>query len=335
MQGRIASINSSLEKGVRKDSVSGAILVAGHGIKGDAHAGGERQISLLAQESINKARRGTDFPDDLGTDFPDDLREPRPPLELRPGDFGENITIEGLDILSLRIGDRLLLASDVIIAISHLGKTCLTPCSIGQRLGECIMPREGIFANVVRGGHITIGDTVEPTTMKSAAVLTSSDRCARGEAEDRSGPVLVALVNELGFALADYAVLPDEEVELSAKMKYLADRCAVDLILTTGGTGLALRDRTPEATLAVLDSQAFGIAEAIRYEGLRHTPNACLSRAVSGLRGRTLIINLPGSTRAIEQSLALLRSILPHALDILRSEVADCGRLRHQDTEAT
>ena len=306
MQGRIVSINSSLEKGVRKDSVSAAILVAGHGIEGDAHAGGERQISLLAQESINKGIASG--------------------VELFSGDFGENITTKGIDLLSVRIGDRLLLAGDVILQISHIGKTCLTRCSIGQRLGECIMPREGIFAKVVRGGHITTGDAVEYTTMKSVAVLTSSDRCARGEAEDRSGPVLVDLVNELGFALADYTVLPDEEVELSAKMKYLADRCAVDVILTTGGTGLASRDRTPEATLAVLDSQAFGIADAIRYEGLRHTPNACLSRAVSGLRGRTLIINLPGSTRAIEQSLALLRSILPHALQIMRSEVADCGR---------
>jgi len=112
---------------------------------------------------------------------------------------------------------------------------------------------------------------------------------------------------------------------LSAHLRYLADRCAVDLILTTGGTGLSPRDRTPEATLAVLESPADGIAEAIRFEGLRHTPNACLSRAVSGLRGRTLIINLPGSARAAEQSLPLLRGILPHALELIRAEVADCG----------
>jgi len=306
MQPRVISINSSAKKGVKKSPVSEAVLVAGHGMEGDGHAGGARQISLLAQESIDRAIASG--------------------VELVPGDFGENITTRDIDLCSLGIGSRLLAGEGVLLQISHIGKTCETPCSIGQRLGECIMPREGVFAKVVRGGRIAVGDTIEPTTMKAAAVLTSSDRCSRGEAEDRSGPVLVELVKELGIALADYAVLPDEEAELSARMKYWADLCAVDLILTTGGTGLTPRDRMPEATLAVLDSPADGIAEAIRYEGLRHTPHACLSRAVSGLRGRTLIINLPGSTRAVEQSLDLLRAILPHALELIRSEVADCGR---------
>ena len=305
MQGRVASVNSSLEKGEKKVPVPEGVLVAGHGMTGDAHAGGIRQVSLLARESIDKAVASG--------------------IELVPGDFGENITTEGIDLCCLTIGSRLLVGKEAILQISHIGKTCETPCSIGQRLGECIMPREGMFAKVVRGGRISVGDSVELSTLKAAAVLTSSDRCARGEAEDRSGPILVDTVKELGFALADYAILPDEECELSAHMRYLADRCAVDLILTTGGTGFSPRDRTPEATLAVLESPADGIAEAIRYEGLRHTANACLSRAVSGLRGRTLIVNLPGSARAVEQSLPLLRGILPHALEIIRAEVSDCG----------
>ena len=305
MQGRITSVNSSSKKGEKKHPVSEAALVAGCGMTGDAHAGGERQISLLARESIDKAVASG--------------------VQLVPGDFGENITTEGIDLCSLTIGSRLLVGEEAILQISHIGKTCETPCSIGQRLGECIMPREGMFAKVVRGGRISVGDSVELSTLKAAAVLTSSDRCARGEAEDRSGPILVDTAKELGFALADYTILPDEECELSAHMRYLADRCAVDLILTTGGTGFSPRDRTPEATLAVLESPADGIAEAIRYEGLRHTANACLSRAVSGLRGRTLIVNLPGSARAVEQSLPLLRGILPHALEIIRAEVSDCG----------
>ena len=305
MQGRVASVNSSTDKGERKNPVSEAVLVAGYGMEGDAHAGGERQISLLAGESIEKAVASG--------------------VDLKPGDFGENITTLGIDLRLLTVGSRLMIGDDAILQRSHVGKTCESPCSIGQRLGDCIMPREGMFAKVVRGGRVAVGDRVEPTTIKAAAVLTSSDRCAHGETQDKSGPALVDMIGELGFALADYRALPDEQSELSEHMRYLADRCAVDLILTTGGTGFSPRDRIPEATLAVLESPASGIAEAIRYEGLRHTPKACLSRAVSGLRGRTLIVNLPGSLKAVEQSIPLLRSILPHALDILRGEVSDCG----------
>ncbi len=299
----MTSINSSPTKGDKKSPVGEALLVAGHGMEGDAHAGGERQVSLLSSESISKAAAAG--------------------IHLAPGDFGENITTEGIDLCSLEIGSRLLIGDDVILQVSHIGKVCHAPCSIGQRLGECIMPREGVFAKVMRGGRIIVGDGIESTNLKTAAVLTSSDRCSRGEAQDRSGPMLVDLVSELGFALCDYTVLPDEEALLSEHMRRLADRCALDLILTTGGTGFSPRDRTPEATLAVLETPANGIAEAIRHEGLHHTPKACLSRAVSGMRGRTLIINLPGSVRAVEQSLGLLRGILPHALEIMRGEGTD------------
>ncbi len=304
MKARVVSVNISSEKGGGKHPAPEAMLVSGLGIEGDAHAGGERQISLLAQESISKAVAS---------------------FKLDAGDFGENITTEGIDLTAMRIGERLLIGA-ALVQISHIGKICHLPCAIGERLGECVMPKEGVFAKVVRGGRAAAGEGVEPTLTKAAAVLTSSDRCAQGVRSDAGGPMLVGLVDELGIALADYCILPDEESELAARMVHLADRCAVDLILTTGGTGFAPRDRMPEATLAVVDSPASGIAEAIRYEGLRHTPKACLSRAVSGLRGRTLIVNLPGSTRAIEQSLPLLRTILPHALELIRAEVADCGR---------
>ena len=195
-------------------------------------------------------------------------------VELEPGDFGENITTEGIDLTSLRIGQRLLLG-DSLLQISHIGKICQSPCSIGKRLGDCLMPREGLFARVVRGGRIVAGDSVEQTTIKAAAVLTSSDRCSRGERTDTSGPFLVGLLDELGASLTEHAVLPDEEAELISKMRYLADRCGVDLILSTGGTGFSPRDRTPDATLAVIDSPAGGIAEAIRYRGSAPHPE-CL-----------------------------------------------------------
>ncbi|MDO8587310.1 MAG: molybdopterin-binding protein [Armatimonadota bacterium] len=307
MTGIIQSLNTSLEKGTRKSAVPEAVLVAGLGIEGDAHAGEARQVSLLASESIAKGlNRG---------------------VELAPGDFGENITTRGLDLGSIRLADRLLVGSDAIVQISDIGKVCNTPCSIGQRLGDCIMPREGVFAKVMRGGRISVGDRVERTTVKVGAVLTSSDRCAAGEREDESGRLLVDLMAEIGVALADYSVLPDDETGLSSKLAHLADRCAVDIVLTTGGTGFTARDRMPEATLAILHSQAPGISEALRTEGMRHTPYACLSRGVSGLRGRTLVVNLPGSKRAVSESLDLLRAIIPHVLESIRGELTDCGTL--------
>ena len=301
---RVFSVNVSSEKGP-KSPVSEAVLVAGRGIEGDAHAGTDRQISLLAKESVDKIEITG--------------------IRLAPGDFGENITTEGIDAASIVVGQRLAVGDGAVLQISEIGKVCATPCSIGRRLGDCIMPREGIFARVVRGGRIAAGDSVEPTDINIAAVITSSDRSASGEREDESGPLLVSLLMELGIAVSDYSVLPDEEAELTEKLIYLADRCMLDLVLTTGGTGFGPRDRMPEATAAVLESQASGISEALRHEGMRHTPFACMSRGLSGLRGRTLIINLPGSKRAIIESADLLRSILPHILEVMRAKVMDCG----------
>ena len=224
MPGRVASINLSLAKGEAKSPAPEAILTAGHGLDGDAHAGGPRQISLLAQEAIDS--RAAD-------------------MELKPGDFGENLTTSGIDLASLAVGDRLTVGPDAILQISEIGKTCTTPCSIGKRLGECIMPKQGLFAKVVRSGRVSPGDPIERTNIKAGAVLTASDRCALGERRDESGPLLVELLCDLDIAVSDYSVLPDDEAELADKLMYLADRCAVDVILTTGGTGLSPRDRTP------------------------------------------------------------------------------------------
>ena len=305
MQPRVVSVNTAPSKGEKKSPTDHITLIAGQGVEADAHFGGDRQVSLLAEESIDKGRAAG--------------------MELNPGDFGENLTVEGIDLLSMGIGRRLQVG-ETILQISEIGKVCHEPCNIGKRLGDCIMPREGVFAKVLRGGRISPGDSIEPTALKVGAVLTSSDRCSRGEREDESGPVLIHLLGELGVVLADYSVLPDDERTLSDKLTFLADRCAVDVILTTGGTGFSVRDRMPEATIAVLGSPASGISEALRHEGMSHTPHACLSRGVSGLRGRTLIINLPGSRRAVEEGSAFLQTILTHALEVIRSEVSECGR---------
>ena len=148
------------------------------------------------------------------------------------------------------------------------------------------------------------------------AILTSSDRCATGSAQDESGPAIAALCTERGWLVEAADVVPDDASEISAAIRRYVDTLGVDLVLTTGGTGLGPRDITPEATLAVLDRPAPGIAEALRIHSLKTTPFAMLSRGVSGLRGKTLIINLPGSPKAVRECMEQLVTVLPHAVAI-------------------
>ncbi|MCX7851212.1 MAG: MogA/MoaB family molybdenum cofactor biosynthesis protein [Caldilineales bacterium] len=154
-----------------------------------------------------------------------------------------------------------------------------------------------------------------------AGVLTVSDSASRGEGEDRSGPLLVELVQSLWPDRPCLrAVVPDEREAIAAQLRAWADEEDLALILTTGGTGLAPRDVTPEATRQVMDREAPGIAEAIRAAGLAVTPHAMLSRGVAGMRGRTLIVNLSGSPKAVREQFAVIAPVLPHALELLRPE---------------
>jgi len=151
--------------------------------------------------------------------------------------------------------------------------------------------------------------------MRRAGVLTISDRCAAGEAEDVSGQVLEDALREAGYEVVRRAIVPDERALIAGWLRDACDTC--DLILTTGGTGFAPRDVTPEATREVLEREAPGIAELLRLEGLKKTPFAALSRGVAGIRGRTLIINLPGSPRAVREGLEVLLPLLPHAIELI------------------
>lgn len=150
-----------------------------------------------------------------------------------------------------------------------------------------------------------------------AAVVTVSDRSARGEREDITGPMLKEALQSLGVEVGHYRVIPDEQPEIEAALVALADGERLDLVFTNGGTGVAPRDVTPEATLSILDRQVPGIAEAMRAESIRITPHGMLSRAVAGARGETLIINLPGSPKAAKESLEIVWPAVPHAVDLL------------------
>jgi len=153
-------------------------------------------------------------------------------------------------------------------------------------------------------------------------LLTVSDRSARGERPDRSGPLLRQAIEAEKWSVVRAEIVADEPRAIQEILSAWADSQEVDLILTTGGTGFAPRDRTPEATRAVIEREAPGLAEAMRLSGLRSTAHAMLSRAVAGIRGRTLIINLPGSPKAALEGLDVLRRVLPHAIDLLTEQAA-------------
>jgi len=153
-----------------------------------------------------------------------------------------------------------------------------------------------------------------------AAVVTISDKGYAGQREDVSGPVLADLVRQMGAEVVRQTVVPDERDDIVALLVTFADVMDLDLVLTTGGTGVTPRDVTPEATRAVIDREMPGLAEVLRFEGYRQTPLAVISRGVAGIRGTTLIVNLPGNPRAVRQGMETLSPILPHAVQMIRGE---------------
>lgn len=159
----------------------------------------------------------------------------------------------------------------------------------------------------------------------TAIVITLSDKVSAGEREDRSGPILVNALTDMGINVVEHRVLPDEKDTLSTSLAERADSGDVDLIITTGGTGLAPRDVTPEATQAVLDRELPGVAEMLRAEGYKNTPFAVLSRGLAGSRKQCVIINLPGSPKAVAEGMEALEPILLHAIQMTRGEDLDHG----------
>jgi molybdenum cofactor synthesis domain-containing protein len=166
---------------------------------------------------------------------------------------------------------------------------------------------------------------VQVSIMFEFVVITVSDRSYRGEREDTGGPLTVQLIEAAGFKVVDTAVVPDEQALIEEKLIYFADERKIPLIVTTGGTGFAPRDVTPEATIAVCERLTPGISEAMRQESMKITNRAMLSRMAAGIRGGSLIINLPGSPKALKENLEAVLPSLTHGLEMLLSGPADCA----------
>ena len=308
LQGTIRAVCISPAKGTEKRPVEKGVFIRDFGIENDAHAGKwHRQVSLLSRESVAEFNRKG--------------------AGVKDGDFGENLLVEGIDLKNLPVG-TVLKAGTVTLRLTQIGKECHSGCAIRQRAGDCIMPREGVFAEVLEGGEIRAGDEItaelpDPGRPFTAAVITLSDKASRGERADESGPAAVRILEDAGFEIIEPLLMPDEPEQLKEELRRLADRRQADLVITSGGTGFSPRDWTPEATKAVADREAPGIAEYIRMRSMELTDRAMLGRGVSVIRKKTLIINLPGSPKAVRESLGFVMKTLEHGLRILRGEKAD------------
>ena len=304
--GKINAICISEKRGTTKKSVESAKFITEFGILSDAHAGNwHRQVSFLGQSEIDAFKaRGA---------------------QVNSGSFGENIIAEGFIFKNLPLGTRLR-CGNVFFEITQIGKECHSHCTIYQQMGDCIMPREGVFARVLHGGTIKIGDNLELAEKipLDAAIITMSDRSFHGmRDEDVSGDKCEEILSKSGYNVVFRTVLPDIKKFLVEKLIELADE-GIGLIVTTGGTGFAIRDITPEATLEVCTRLAPGIPEAMRNFSMQITGRAMLSRAVAGIRKRSLIVNLPGSPKAVDECLNFILPQLQHGIEILRGETGNC-----------
>ena len=297
---RIVSVNVSELKGTIKKPVS-EIHLNRYGVEGDAHAGKwHRQVSLLAHESVEK------FSQQAGR-------------QIANGEFAENITTEGMLLYQASPLDRFFCA-DVELEVTQIGKKCHGDnCAIYREVGNCVMPKEGIFCRVLSPGDLQAGDVLEYIPkVYSALVITLSDRAYEGEYADLSGPRLSEILREYfkkqkWLHDIENVVIPDNEQALSALLLDAVEQ-GTDFIFTTGGTGIGPRDITPEVVRSVIRKEIPGIMEMIRMKYGAEKPNALLSRSVAGTADKTIIFSLPGSVKAVNEYMEEITRSLRHML---------------------
>ena len=301
----VVSVNISEKKGTIKIPVP-EIELNELGVARDAHAGDwHRQVSLLADESFQR------FTHAAGR-------------KVNYGEFAENITTTGLELVNTHPLDRLTIGN-VELEITQIGKECHgTSCAIFREVGSCVMPKEGIFARVLKNGTIKAGDEViySPRIYK-VLIITLSDRASRGEYSDRSGPKIEQLLASFfegeGWKSAiDRRLIPDDSETLKSLLEE-ARKEHIDIVITTGGTGIGPRDITPDVVKPFLDKEIPGIMELIRFKYGSIKPNALLSRAVAGVMSSTLVYTLPGSVRAVEEYMTEITPTLRHSIYMLHN----------------
>jgi molybdenum cofactor synthesis domain-containing protein len=299
----VLSVNISKEKGTIKVPVS-EIHLNDHGVEGDAHAGKwHRQVSLLARESVDK------FSKQAGR-------------EIKYGEFAENITTAGMLLYEASPLDRFY-SEELELEVTQIGKKCHGDnCAIYREVGNCVMPKEGIFCRVLSSGDLKAGDTLEYVPkVYSALVITLSDRAYAGEYEDRSGPRLSHLLTTFfkdhkWLHDIENVVIPDDEQALSALLLDAVEQ-GLDFIFTTGGTGIGPRDISPEVIQSVIEKEIPGIMEMIRMKYGMEKPNALLSRGIAGTAGKTLLFALPGSVKAVNEYMDEITKSLKHMIYML------------------
>ena len=301
----VVSVNISEKKGTIKLPVP-EIELNELGVARDAHAGKwHRQVSLLADESVQR------FTHAAGR-------------KINYGEFAENITTVGLELVNTHPLDRLKIGA-VELEITQIGKECHgTSCAIFKEVGNCVMPKEGIFARVLKNGIVKAGDevTYSPRVYK-VMVITLSDRASRGEYSDRSGPRIEQLLSTFfeteGWKnTIDRKLIPDDAEALDSLLKDAREN-QVDIVITTGGTGIGPRDITPDVVRPFIDKEIPGIMELIRFKYGSLKPNALISRAVAGVMRNTLVYTLPGSVKAVEEYMSEIIPTLRHSIYMLHS----------------
>ncbi|MBS4057819.1 MAG: MOSC domain-containing protein [Bacteroidales bacterium] len=300
----VLSVNVSENKGTIKTAVS-EIECNSKGVVGDAHAGSwHRQVSLLGMESIAK--------------FEGDAKR-----SVKPGEFAENITTQGIVLYETAPFDKLIIGK-VELEITQIGKQCHgSNCAIFKEVGNCVMPVEGIFARVIKEGKIKPGAKViyQPKVFR-VLVLTLSDRASRGEYEDLSGPEIVSQLESF-FAdnrwhhKIEHKIIADDRDSLRFILRKAKEE-KYDMVFTTGGTGIGPRDITPEVAMTLIDKEIPGIMESIRLKFGAEKPNALLSRGVAGVMDESLLYVLPGSVRAIKEYMGEIFKTLRHLIFMQR-----------------
>lgn len=302
---KVISVNVSEKKGTVKKAVD-QIELCDVGVRNDAHSGKwNRMVSLLGTESFEK------FSKDAGR-------------TIEYGEFAENITTEGLVLYETLPLDRFI-GEDIELEVTQIGKKCHgSSCAIFQEVGSCVMPKEGIFVRVLKGGDLKAGETFEyKQKVIKIGVITLSDRASQGVYKDASGMEIQKIMAEffedkkrpIEF---DYQLIPDNAEILTATLqKMVADKC--DIVITTGGTGIGPKDLTPDVVLPMLDKEIPGIMDLIRMKYGEIHPSALTSRSVAGVIDQSLVYCLPGSPRAVKEYLEGIKKTLIHSIYMIHT----------------